>query len=125
VVGAAFGQQSGEALLVDRLVRLHRGAPVTELHGGGRPVQLHVGRAEARPVVVVVAAEGLGRLIGAADQVTDRGAVADAGRGHRAVEQQHPVDAEAFRRGLFEARRQPVGDVDVHLERGAGPAERQ
>src|ERR671921_322748 len=86
VVRAALRQHGVEALVVDALVQLHRGAAVAQLDRGGGPVQLHVGGTEAGPVVVVVAAQGTGRLLGAAHQVTDGGAVADPGRGHRTVE---------------------------------------
>jgi hypothetical protein len=126
VVGPALGQQAVEALRVDALVHLDRRASLAELDRGGSAVQFDVGRAEAGPVVVVVGAHLGGRLFGAREQVAHGGTVADPGRGHGALEQQHAVDREPFRAALVAAtRRQPVGDVDIDLEGRTGPAERE
>ena len=89
------GSSASKPVRVDALVDLHRAPALAQLDRGGGPVQLHVGRAEAGPVVVVVAAEPHGRLLGAAEQVAHGGAVADPGGGHRALQQQHAVDATA------------------------------
>src|SRR4051794_41278694 len=65
VVRPPLGQQRVEAHRIDLLVGLHRGTAVAELDRRGAAVQLHVGRAEAGPVVVVVAAELERGLLGA------------------------------------------------------------
>jgi hypothetical protein len=125
VVRPPLGQQRVEAHRVDQLVGLHGGAAVAQLDRRGAAVQLHVGRAEAGPVVVVVAAELERGLLGAAQQVAHGRAVADPGRRHRPVEQQHPVHRQPVPAAGSRLGREPVGDVDVDLERGPHPAERE
>ncbi len=89
-------------------MHLERRAPSPNSTRGGGAVQLDVGRAEAGPVVVVVTTHLGGRLFGAVEQVAAwwRRRRCRA-RGHRALEQQHPVQ-RGVRAGSRCRRRAPA-----------------
>ena len=126
-MGPPLRQQRREAPRVDRARASRPPAALAHLDRRGGPVQLHVGRAEAGPVVVVVAAQlrwppPRRRRAGRARSRCRRSGPPPS----------RPAAAACRRRTAAPgvrvaavAGRQPVGDVDVDLQRRAGPAQRE